>query len=142
MMLRKSRLSILLAAFVLVPAVALAAPPAKKKAPRAKHNVSRHWNGYGFIPGYEPADLASGHKTFLRKRHGPPYNYYGPYQEYVAYGPYVPYGPYSYGPAYLYRGRTMYSFGGPGFYGNRYNGGGLGPCYTQTPIGPIWNCGK
>lgn len=138
-MLRKSWFVLTIAALLLVPAVASAAPA--KKQVRAKQKVSRHWHGYGFIPGYEPADLASGHKTFLRKRR-PPYNYYGPYQEYVAYGPYVPYGPFSYGPEYVYRGRTIYSFGGPGFYNNRYNGGGLGPCYTQTPIGPIWNCGK
>jgi hypothetical protein len=32
-------------------------------------------------------------------------------------------------------------FGRPGFYGGRYNGGSFGPCWTQTPIGPVWNCG-
>ena len=32
-------------------------------------------------------------------------------------------------------------FGRPGFYGGRYNGGSFGPCWTRTPIGPIWNCG-
>ena len=32
-------------------------------------------------------------------------------------------------------------FGRPGFYGGRYNGGGFGPCWTRTPIGPVWNCG-
>jgi hypothetical protein len=36
----------------------------------------------------------------------------------------------SYGPAW------------PTFYNNRWNGGGFGPCYTPTPIGPIWNCGR
>jgi hypothetical protein len=39
----------------------------------------------------------------------------------------------------------LYHFYGPAwpmFYNNRYNGGGFGPCYTQTPIGPIWNCGR
>jgi hypothetical protein len=35
----------------------------------------------------------------------------------------------------------MYYFGQPGFYGGRYNGGSFGPCYTRTPIGPVWNCG-
>jgi hypothetical protein len=30
----------------------------------------------------------------------------------------------------------------PGFYRGRWNGGGFGPCWTQTPIGPIWNCGQ
>jgi hypothetical protein len=28
------------------------------------------------------------------------------------------------------------------FYRGRWNGGGFGPCYTYTPIGPIWNCGQ
>jgi hypothetical protein len=32
-------------------------------------------------------------------------------------------------------------FGRPGFYGGRYNGGSFGPCWTRTPIGPVWNCG-
>lgn len=32
-------------------------------------------------------------------------------------------------------------WGWPGFYRGRWNGGGLGPCWTKTPIGPIWNCG-
>jgi transcriptional regulator with XRE-family HTH domain len=40
------------------------------------------------------------------------------------------YGPQYYGPVW------------PGFYRGRWNGGGFGPCWTQTPIGPMWNCGK
>ncbi len=24
----------------------------------------------------------------------------------------------------------------------RWNGGGFGPCWTQTPIGNVWNCGE
>jgi hypothetical protein len=43
---------------------------------------------------------------------------------------YRTHGPQYYGPAW------------PGFYRGRWNGGGFGPCYTQTPIGPIWNCGR
>lgn len=39
-------------------------------------------------------------------------------------------GPHFYGPAI------------PGFYRGRWNGGGFGPCYTQTPIGYQWNCGR
>jgi hypothetical protein len=38
------------------------------------------------------------------------------------------------GPAYWY--------GGPRFYRGRWNGGGFGPCWTQTPIGNVWNCGR
>jgi hypothetical protein len=33
-------------------------------------------------------------------------------------------------------------YGGPGFYHGRWNGGGFGPCWTQTPIGNVWNCGR
>ena len=35
-----------------------------------------------------------------------------------------------------------YWYGGPGFYRGRWNGGGFGPCWTQTPIGNVWNCGR
>jgi hypothetical protein len=41
---------------------------------------------------------------------------------------------------YRYNGDRYY-FGRPGFFRGRYNGGSVGPCWTQTPIGPIWNCG-
>jgi hypothetical protein len=37
--------------------------------------------------------------------------------------------------------RPAYWYGGPQFYRGRWNGGGFGPCWTQTPIGPHWNCG-
>jgi hypothetical protein len=33
-------------------------------------------------------------------------------------------------------------YGPARFYHGRWNGGGFGPCWTQTPIGNIWNCGK
>jgi hypothetical protein len=35
-----------------------------------------------------------------------------------------------------------YWYGGPGFYRGRWTGGGFGPCWTQTPIGNVWNCGR
>jgi hypothetical protein len=31
--------------------------------------------------------------------------------------------------------------GRPGFYNGHYNGGTFGPCWSRTPIGPVWNCG-
>jgi hypothetical protein len=37
--------------------------------------------------------------------------------------------------------RPAYWYGGPQFYRGRWNGGGYGPCWTQTPIGNHWNCG-
>lgn len=36
----------------------------------------------------------------------------------------------------------VYWYGRPGFYRGRWNGGGFGPCWTQTPIGNVWNCGR
>jgi len=38
-------------------------------------------------------------------------------------------------------GAPIYWYGGPGYYRGRWNGGGFGPCWTPTPIGPMWNCG-
>jgi hypothetical protein len=37
--------------------------------------------------------------------------------------------------------RPTFWYGGPGFYRGRWNGGGFGPCWASTPIGPHWNCG-
>ncbi len=118
----------LVAALVLVPAVVLAAP-VKKKSTKARATVARHWNGYGFLPGYAPAEAARRGRR-LREVYRPrDYYYHGPYQEYVFMGPYV------------YEGRRVYP-GGSGFYRNQWNGGSFGPCYTSTPIGMMWNCGK
>jgi hypothetical protein len=39
-------------------------------------------------------------------------------------------------------GPRYYGLAWPRFYRGRWNGGGFGPCYTQTPIGPYWNCGQ
>jgi hypothetical protein len=38
--------------------------------------------------------------------------------------------------------RPVYWYGSPRFYRGRWNGGGFGPCWTQTPIGNVWNCGR
>jgi hypothetical protein len=40
------------------------------------------------------------------------------------------------------RGPPGYWYGYPRFYRNQWNGGGFGPCWTQTPIGNVWNCGR
>jgi hypothetical protein len=86
-------------------------------APAHKRNTPR-WHGYGFLPGYHqpPNDNVPiyGRKGLVR---APDYT-----------------------PQYWYNGEWHY-FGRPGFYRGRYNGGSFGPCWTQTPIGPIWNCG-
>ncbi len=44
-------------------------------------------------------------------------------------------------PRYWYNG-NLYYFGRPGWYGGRWNGGSFGPCWTSTPIGLQWSCGR
>jgi len=41
-----------------------------------------------------------------------------------------------------WRRHPTYWYGWPGWYRGRWNGGGFGPCWTQTPIGNVWNCGR
>jgi hypothetical protein len=91
-----------------MPLTPAAAAPTHKKH-YVKHHVTRHWHGYGFLPGYRPPEVVA------RARE----------EEYWRTHPH-----YFYGPAW------------PGFYHGRWNGGGFGPCYTQTPIGYMWNCGR
>jgi hypothetical protein len=38
--------------------------------------------------------------------------------------------------------RPFYALPWARFHRGRWNGGGFGPCYTYTPIGPVWNCGR
>jgi hypothetical protein len=104
----------------LLSVAASAAPIHKRPAPR--------WHGYGFLPGYQQppnnslplyAQKAAGRSTRERRPWyiDPVGGYYG------------------------YDGNRYY-FGRPGFDGGgHYNGGSFGPCYTRTPIGPVWNCG-
>jgi hypothetical protein len=96
----------------LMPAIAFAAPAHKRHIYR--------WHGYGFLPGYHqpPSNSVPVFGSKGRNSHAPAYvpSYYG------------------------YDGGRYY-FGHPGFFQRRYNGGSFGPCWTWTPIGPIWNCG-
>jgi hypothetical protein len=101
-----------LAAALIVPLAAHAAAPAKhvarKHAVAKKRFASRHWHGYGFLPGYRPPEVIARERA----------------EHYWASGPHW------YGPAW------------PRFYHGRWNGGGFGPCYQQTPIGYMWTCGR
>jgi hypothetical protein len=103
----------LIAALVLSLAPAASAAPPHNRHKHAAHlhkkrHVTRHWHGYGFLPGYRPPEVIEREREEHYWRSGPHY----------------------YGPAW------------PGFYRGRWNGGGFGPCWTQTPIGYMWNCGK
>jgi hypothetical protein len=85
-------------------------------APAHKRHAQR-WHGYGFLPGYhQPPNETI--PVYGPNRSGPDYTprYYG------------------------YDGEWHY-FGRPRFFRGRYNGGSFGPCWTQTPIGLMWNCG-
>jgi hypothetical protein len=108
-----------IAIVLLLPSVAAQAAPIHKRSPP-------RWHGYGFLPGYHQPPSNSQplyvQKNALLRRDRRPW-YIDPVPSYFGYD-----------------GNWHY-FGWPGFYGGRYNGGTFGPCWTRTPIGPIWNCG-
>ena len=118
-----SRLMFPLIAIVLslLPVVASAAPAHKRPAPR--------WHGYGFLPGYHQPPSNSqplyaqkdGYARAARRNKRP--WYIDPTPQYFGYD------------------GDWHYFGWPGFYRGQYNGGSFGPCWTRTPIGPVWNCG-
>ena len=105
----------------LLPVAAPAAPIHKRPAPR--------WHGYGFLPGYHQP-LSNSQPVFMQKdglrrlarQNRRPW-YIDPTPRY-----------YGYDDELHYPGR-------PGFYNGHYNGGTFGPCWSRTPIGPVWNCG-
>lgn len=90
-----------------------AAAPGKRVKAKRPSVVVRRDKGYGFLPGYEPPPRL--HES-------------SPLPGWVE-RRYWDWG-------------WRYGYGGPRFYRGQWNGGGFGPCYTQTPIGPVWNCGK
>ena len=94
-------------ALALLSVAAQAAPVQKKPKPV--------WHGYGFLPGY----------------HQPPNNNIPIYGPKGAIGD-TP----DAAPSYFYNGNRYY-YGRPGFFRGHYNGGSFGPCWTQTPIGPM-----
>jgi hypothetical protein len=84
-------------------------------APAAKHPPHKHrYSTNGSVPGY---GFLPGVRTPRQIERDRARRYYAS-------------GPHWYGPAI------------PGFYRGRWNGGGFGPCYTLTPIGYVWNCGR
>jgi hypothetical protein len=98
-----------------VMAASLSLPDVADAVPRGKRKLTRHWQGHGFLPGYRtPKQIRKAERR--RELHFWSTN----------------------NGIYWYRG---YGYGSPGWYRGRWNGGSFGPCWTQTPIGPMWNCG-
>jgi hypothetical protein len=93
------------------------------------HKRPARWHGYGFLPGYQqplsntlPLYAQKNAMRRLAREKRRPW-YIDPVPRYFGYD------------------GDWHYFGRPGFNGGRYNGGSFGPCWTRTPIGPIWNCG-
>ena len=109
---------LLIAALVAGSLSSVWAAPMSGKLPKKITVHPRHWHGYGYLPGYNPlANNLDWHGRSVRIE--PPYEW-----------------------RYWRYGELQYGYGRPGFYRGRWNGGGFGPCWTQTPIGPMWNCGR
>ncbi|HVX99146.1 MAG TPA: hypothetical protein VHA55_05080 [Pseudorhodoplanes sp.] len=87
-----------------------------KKKPRIVVRRSSGYGPYGFLPGYTPPDTSD-------RRPRKTYHYWRGYDWY---------------------GYPVGSWGTGGYGGMWYRGrfsNGLGPCWSRTPIGPMWNCG-
>ena len=97
---------------VIVLAAVLSSTAAFAAPAHKKKRVDRHWHGYGFLPGYRSPERIEWERRHARV-------------PYFGYGYYYYYWP---GRPRIYRGHVTDT--------------GIGPCWTQTPIGPIWNCGK
>lgn len=98
-------------------------------APAAPVHKRPGWHGYGFLPGYQQP-LSNSLPIYRQKnglmryaRDNRRHWYIDPVPRYYGFD------------------GNQYYFGEPGFYRGHYNGGSFGPCWTQTPIGPVWNCG-
>jgi len=121
MPLLKATLAIAVTTSLLAPITAIAKPADTKRDLKVVVRPKPSKYGpYGFLPGYrQPPPLSEWRDRALR---------YGG-------------GDFSRDWRYWSGGEWRYGWGGPGFYRGRWNGGGIGPCWTQTPIGPMWNCG-
>lgn len=94
------------------------------------HKKPKGWQGFGYLPGYRQP-LNNSVPLFMQKKavlkmakRDQQHWYIDPTPKYYNWT----------------NGNWQYP-GRPGFYGGRYNGGSIGPCYTRTPIGAVWNCG-
>jgi hypothetical protein len=110
-------------------AVALTLLPAAASAATAPKKPKPVWHGYGFLPGYQQP-LNNSQPLYAQKDAMRRYARQNRRPWYIDPTPRY----------YGYDGELHY-VGRPGFYNGHYNGGTFGPCWTRTPIGPIWNCG-
>ena len=118
----KVALAAAVAGSMLIPAIASAKPADGKRDLRivVRPKASPKYGPNGFLPGYrQPPPLSEWRER--SPRHGG-----GDFQR---------------DRRYWSGGEWRYGWGGPRFYRGRWNGGGFGPCWTNTPIGPMWNCG-
>lgn len=123
---RLAFLALILAALMaagLSPTSAASAQPPEETQPKVvkkKHHVRRVPRGVGFLPGYRTPEQIKRdrYKEWQRER-----------RAYLRKG-----GP----PVYYY----YWGYPQARFYHGRWNGGSFGPCWTVTPIGYQWNCGR
>lgn len=88
------------------------------KKPAKKHARKHIPRGTGFLPGYRtPAQIERDQYMEIQRERRAYYRAGGPR---IAY----------------------WGYSDPRFYRGRWNGGSFGPCWTTTPIGYQWNCGK
>jgi hypothetical protein len=90
---------------------------ASAKRHAAKRSAGKRRNGYGpygFLPGVRSPEYIAAQRRATRD---PGFGWYGSHY----YG---------------------YPVGVAGFYHGQWNGGSFGPCWTRTPMGMVWNCGR
>ena len=121
----KAVLATAIATSLLLPATVIAKQASGKRDLRVVVHPKypqKYRSRYGFLPGYrQPPALTEWRDRSAR--------YGGRYEPYAR-------------RYWSYDGQLGYGWGGPGFYRGRWNGGSFGPCWTSTPIGVMWNCGR
>lgn len=118
----KSTLIAAVAVSLLMPATALAKSSDTRRDLKivVRPKPPPKYGPYGFLPGYrQPPPLAEWRDR--SPRHGG--------------------GDFSRDRRYISGDEWRYGWGYPQFYRGRWNAGGFGPCWSNTPIGPMWNCG-
>jgi len=113
---------------VLLPAAVIAKQSDEKKvAVKSKSAGKDRWRGYGFLPGYHQPPALTDWRAQNRLYRAQSIQYE---QRFLYYRPWSGYS------------QLQYGWGRPGIYRGQWNGGSFGPCWTQTPIGMVWNCGN